>query len=70
MDKEQRDARIKELEKQGFTGKTCPELDRLNREQTNELSDDELIELIQKRTAASKPVGKLVAAAQARGLRF
>ena len=65
-----RDERIKELEAQGHTGKTNPELDRLNRKQTDALSDDEIRSRIQSRTSEGKPVGKLVAAAKARGIDY
>lgn len=65
-----REERIKELEVQGHTGKTNSELDRLNREQTDALSDDEIRSRIQTRTKEGKPVGKLVAAAKARGINY
>ncbi len=62
--------RIKELEAQGQTGKTSLELDALNREQTNRLSDSELLGLIRSRAAEGKPIGKLAAAARSRGLSY
>jgi hypothetical protein len=63
-------ARIKALEAQGHTGQLNPELDALNREQTNRLPDTELLSLIRTRAAEGKPIGKLAAAARSRGLAF
>ena len=62
--------RIKQLEAEGKTGATDPELHALNREQTDRLSDDDLISLIRSRAGQGKPIGKLAAAARARGLSF
>jgi len=63
-------AKIKSLEARGHTGPTCPELDMLNREQTNRLPDDELLALIRSRAAGGKRFAKLAAAASERGLSF
>lgn len=57
---------IKLREARGQTGRTNPELDALNREQTSRLSDREIHDLIRERQAQGKPVGKLVAAARER----
>ena len=62
--------RIKEHEANGDTGRTNHELDMLNREQTDRLSDEEILSLITSRPSQGKPIGKLVAAAKARGLSF
>ena len=63
-------ARIKALEACGLTAQNSPELDTLNREPTNRLSGEELLSLIHSRAAQGKPIGKLAAAARARGLSF
>jgi hypothetical protein len=63
-------SRIKELEIKGYRGTTNPELHALNCEQTNRLSDGELLELIRSRASAGKPIAKLAAAARKRGLSF
>ncbi len=68
-DKELR-KRIKELEARGYTGTTNSLLHALNCEQTNRLSDRELLSLIRSRAAAGKPIAKLAAAARRRGLSF
>jgi chorismate mutase len=62
--------RIKELEAKGYTGKTNSVLHALNCEQTNRLSDKELLSLLRSRAAAGKSIGKLAAAARRRGLSF
>jgi hypothetical protein len=62
--------RIKELEAKGYRGTTNPELHALNCEQTNRLSNSELLTLIRSRAAAGKPIAKLAAAARKRGLSF
>jgi len=62
--------RIKELEAKGYTGVTNPILHALNCEQTDRLSDNELLSLIRSRAAAGKPMAKLAAAARRRGLSF
>lgn len=62
--------RIKELEAQGYTGETNAELDRLNRQQTDALSDDEIRDLIRTRASQRKPIGKLAAAARDRGIAY
>ncbi|MGB2988077.1 MAG: hypothetical protein WBE26_19590 [Phycisphaerae bacterium] len=53
--------RIKELEAQGHTGRTNPELDRLNRIQTSALSVSEAKALLYERARQGKPIGKLAA---------
>ena len=63
-------SRIKELEAQGYTGRTNTELDRLNRKQTDALSDDEILVLIKTRAKLGEKFGKLAAAARDRGLNF
>jgi len=63
-------SRIKELEAQGHTGKTCPELDTLNRQQTNALTASQIRETIHSRVRQGKPVGKLIAAANERGISY
>ena len=60
--------RIKELEAQGYTGRTNPELDRLNRIQTNALSEQQIRDRICSRSRQGKPIGKLLAAARDRGI--
>jgi len=62
--------RIKQLEAQGKTGVTDPELDALNRAQTDRLSDEDILSLIKSRPSQGKPIGKLAAAARARNLSF
>jgi hypothetical protein len=62
--------RIKELETKGYKGTTSPLLHALNCEQTNRLSNEELLSLIRSRAAAGKPIAKLAAAAKRRGLSF
>lgn len=62
--------RIKELEAKGYEGTTNPLLHALNCEQTNRLSDKELLSLIRSRAAAGKPFAKLAAAAKRRDLSF
>jgi hypothetical protein len=62
--------RIKELEAKGYLGTTNPELHALNCEQTNRLSNSELLALIRSRAAAGRPIAKLAAAARKRGLSF
>lgn len=62
--------RIKKLEAQGYTGRTNPELDQLNRRQTNAMSDSEIRDTIRERLEKGKPVGKLVAAARERGISY
>jgi hypothetical protein len=68
-DKELR-RRIKELEAKGYKGTNDPVLHALNCEQTNRLSDKELLSLIRSRAASGKPIAKLAAAARKRGLSF
>ena len=58
------------LEACGLTAQNSPELDTLNREQTNRLSGEELLSLIHSRADQGKPIGKLAAAARARGPSF
>jgi len=62
--------RIKELEALGYTGRTNAELDGLNRQQTDALSDDEIKYLIRIRASQGKPIGKLAAAARNRGISY
>ncbi len=62
--------RIKELEAKGYKGTTNPLLHVLNCEQTNRLSNEELLSLIRSRAAEGKPIAKLTAAAKRRGLSF
>lgn len=62
--------RIKTLEAQGDTAQSSPVLNALNREQTNRLSDNELLSLLRSRAAEGKPIGKLATAARERGLSF
>ena len=62
--------RIKELEAQGQTGKTNPELDQLNRRQTDAMTASEIRETIHERLEQGKPVGKLIAAAREREIRW
>lgn len=59
---------IKEMEAQDFTGINSSRLHALNCEQTNRISDENLLSLIRSRSAAGKPIGKLAAVARARGL--
>lgn len=61
---------IKKLESLGRTGETDVTLDRLNRRQTDALSDNEIRELIQARASQGKPIGKLAAAARDRGIDY
>ena len=63
-------SRIKKLEAQGHTGKTNVELDKLNRQQTNSLSNSEIRNLILTRASKGKPIGKLAAAARSRGIDY
>jgi hypothetical protein len=62
--------RIKDLEAKGHKGINNPTLHALNCEQTNRLSDKELLSLIRSRAASGKPISKLAAAARKRGLSF
>ncbi len=64
-----RDAqRRKSLESQGLTGRTNPELDRLNRKLTNSLSADEIRRRYRERKETGRPTGQLEAAARDRGI--
>jgi len=61
---------IKNLEAQGYTGKTNPKLDRLNRIQTDKISDRDLPDKIHQRLEAGEPAGKLIAAARDRNVKW
>lgn len=64
-----RDARRrKDLESQGWTGRTNPEMDVLNRRLTNSLSADEIRRRVRQREATGLPTGQLRAAARDRGI--
>jgi hypothetical protein len=60
--------RRKQLERQGFTGRSSRELDLLNRKLTDGLSNDQIRTEIQLRRSQGKPTGQLEAAARKRGI--
>ena len=70
MERDSISERIHALEDQGFAGRTNAALDRLNRMQTNSLSNSELLERFQERAAQGLPVGKLAAALRERGIDY
>ena len=57
------DDRRKELERQGYTGRTNAELDRLNRAKTDGMTDQELFDRVQ----SGKPSEQAKAALRRRG---
>jgi hypothetical protein len=59
---------IKIREENGQTGQTNSTLRELNHEQTNRVSDDKIVPLINERAAEGKNIVKLVAAANERGV--
>ena len=62
--------RVKQIEAKGYKGTTSPLLHALNCEQTNRLSNEELLSLIRSRAASGKPIAKIATAARRRGLSF
>ena len=68
MLKEEEARRRKALAEQGWTGRTNPELDRLNRRLTDSLTGSEIARRISEREVAGLPTGQLRAAARDRGI--